>query len=67
MRDRIDAARLPGAPPEWTRRADAVEAVITRDHADHPDHREADEQQAVLGRLMNAGEVVTVLLRAEVS
>lgn len=66
VRDRIDAAHLPGPPPEWARRADAVEAVITRDHADHPAHREAGEQQAVLGRLMGAGEVVSVLLRAEV-
>lgn len=62
--DRIDASSLPDAPADWSRRAEAVEAVVARDHGDHPDHREAERQQAVLGRLMAAKEVVTVLLHA---
>jgi SAM-dependent methyltransferase len=61
--DRCDSASLPGPPPEWTRRADAIGEVIARDHGDHPEHREAEHQHEVLGRLMDAGEVVSVLLR----
>jgi SAM-dependent methyltransferase len=62
--DRRDSNSLPGPPPEWTRRAEAVGEVIARDHGDHPEHREAEHQHEVLGRLMDAGEVVSVLLRA---
>ena len=63
--DRLDASTLPDAPPEWTQRADAVGAAITRDHGDDPANQEAERQQGVLGRLMESGEVVTVLLRAQ--
>jgi SAM-dependent methyltransferase len=62
--DRCDAASTAAAPDEWRRREEAVDAVITRDHADDPAHREAEQQHAILGRLMDAGEVVSVLLRA---
>lgn len=65
--DRRDSSSLPGPPPEWTRRAENVGEVIARDHGDHPEHREAEHQHAVLGRLMGAGEVVSVLLRARAS
>jgi SAM-dependent methyltransferase len=64
---RRDSASLPGPPPDWTRRADAVGEVIARDHGDHPEHREAEHQHEVLGRLMAAGEVVSVLLRVRAS
>jgi SAM-dependent methyltransferase len=67
VHDRIDASSLPDAPPEWARRADAVDAVVARDHGDHPDYVEAERQQGILGRLMAAKEVVTVLLRARTS
>jgi SAM-dependent methyltransferase len=62
--DRLDASSLPDAPADWARRAEAVDAVVARDHGDHPDFREADRQQEILGRLMAAKEVVTVLVRA---
>lgn len=62
--DRLDASSLPDAPADWSRRAEAVDAVVARDHGEHPDFREAQQQQETLGRLMAAGEVVTVLLRA---
>ena len=62
--DRCDAASTASAPDDWQRREEAVQAVITRDHADDPAHQEAEQQHAVLGRLMAAGEVVSVLLRA---
>jgi SAM-dependent methyltransferase len=63
--DRLDASSLPDAPADWSRRADAVDAVVARDHGDHPDFTEAEHQQGILGRLMAAEEVVTVLLRAQ--
>jgi SAM-dependent methyltransferase len=65
--DRLDASSLPDAPPEWTQRAEAVDAVVARDHGDHPAHQEAEQQTATLGRLMDSGEVVTVLVRAAAS
>ncbi|MCD2196691.1 class I SAM-dependent methyltransferase [Actinomycetospora endophytica] len=63
--DRLDASSLPDAPADWSRRADAVDAVVARDHGDHPDFVEAGRQQEILGRLMAAGEVVTVLLHVQ--
>lgn len=60
----VDASTLPGAPDDWTAKADAVEEVVTRDHGDEPAWREADENQKIMGRLMKHRHVVTMLLRA---
>ncbi len=65
--DRIDASTLPQTPSDWEQRAAAVGEVITRDHGDDPANQEADRQQGILGRLMESGEVVTVLLLARAS
>lgn len=62
--DQVDGAALPGAPEDWTARADAVDAVVRRDHGDHPQWRLAHDQEEVLGRVMERGDVVTVLLHA---
>jgi len=61
--DECDASSTASAPDEWQRREAAVQEVIARDHAEDAAHREAEQQHAVLGRLMSAGEVVSVLLR----
>ena len=61
--DEVDAATLPGAPDDWSARADAVEEIVTRDHGGEPAWRQADENQQVMGRLMGARQVVTTLLR----
>ncbi|MDD7934119.1 class I SAM-dependent methyltransferase [Actinomycetospora straminea] len=61
--DEIDAARLPGAPPSWTERADRVEEHLRRHHGDHPAWRQAREQEQVMGRLLRERYVVTTLLR----
>jgi SAM-dependent methyltransferase len=63
--DQCDAASTAAAPDEWQRREAAVQAVIARDHADEAAHQEAEQQHAILGRLMESGEVVSVLLRAQ--
>ena len=48
-------ADLGDSPPEWAERADAVEAVITRRHGDHPAFRAAEEQSRRVGRLLADG------------
>ena len=65
--DRCDAASTATAPDEWQRREAAVQAVIARDHAGDPAQDEAEQQHAILGRLMSSGEIVSVLLRARAS
>jgi SAM-dependent methyltransferase len=61
--DEIDASELPGPPADWTERADRVEEVVTRDHRGEPAWHEADDNQAIMGRLMKGRHVVTMLLR----
>jgi SAM-dependent methyltransferase len=48
-------ADLADSPPEWTERADAVEAEIARRHGDHPAFRQAEEQSGRVGRLLADG------------
>ncbi|MEJ2889618.1 methyltransferase domain-containing protein [Actinomycetospora aeridis] len=62
--DQVDGADLPGAPEDWVARADAVDEIVRRDHSDHPEWRQAHAQEDVLGRVMERGDVVTVLLHA---
>ena len=59
----VDAAELPGTPEGWTERADRVIEVVARDHRHEPAWREADRQQAVMARVLDARHVVTTLLR----
>lgn len=62
--DEVDGAALPGAPEDWIARADAVDGIVRRDHGEHPQWRQAHDQEEVLGRLMESGDVETVLLHA---
>ncbi|MGY1812741.1 class I SAM-dependent methyltransferase [Blastococcus sp. SYSU D00820] len=51
-------ADLSDSPPEWTERADAVEAEIERRHGDHPAWAQAQEQSGRVGRLIGDGALV---------
>lgn len=64
IEDEVDGATLPGAPEDWVARAEAVAEVVRRDHGEHPQWTVAHRQEEVLGRLMERGEVETVLLHA---
>ena len=59
---RVDASTLPPPPSWWTERAERVEEVVTRDHGGERAWREADENQAIMVRLMSQEHVVTMLL-----
>lgn len=48
-------ADLSASPPEWTERADAVEAEIERRHGHDPDYQQAQEQSGRVGRLLGRG------------
>ena len=48
-------ADLSASPPEWTERADAVEAEIERRHGHDPHFQQAQEQSGRVGRLLNRG------------
>ncbi|CAA9230449.1 MAG: Methyltransferase type 11 [uncultured Blastococcus sp.] len=48
-------ADLGDSPPEWSERADAVDAEIARRHGDDPAHAQAQEQSARVGRLLADG------------
>jgi SAM-dependent methyltransferase len=50
-------ADLADSPPDWSERADAVEAEIDRRHGEDPRRREAAEQSARVGRLLSAGQL----------
>jgi SAM-dependent methyltransferase len=49
------AADLGDSPPEWSARADAVDAEIARRHGNDPAHGQAEEQSARVGRLLAEG------------
>ena len=55
----VDAAEadLVDSPPDWTERADAVEAEIDRRHGADPRRREAAEQAGRVGDLLSAGQL----------
>ena len=50
-------ADLADSPPEWTERADAVEAEIARRHGDDPAFRQAEENSRRVGRLLSGGDL----------
>ncbi|MGY1740369.1 MULTISPECIES: class I SAM-dependent methyltransferase [unclassified Blastococcus] len=58
---RLDAtgrADLADSPPEWSDRADAVDAEIERRHGGDPRWAEAQEQSRRVGRLLSDGALV---------
>ncbi len=48
-------ADLGDSPPEWSERADAVDAEVARRHGHDPAHAQAQEQSARVGRLLADG------------
>jgi SAM-dependent methyltransferase len=48
-------ADLGDSPPEWSDRADAVDAEVARRHGEHPAFRQAQEQSGRVGRLLGEG------------
>ncbi len=64
--EQVDAEQVPAAPLAWQARADRVDEVVARRHADDPAWQEADRQSALMGRLLREGHVATVLLHAAV-
>ncbi|MGY1707105.1 class I SAM-dependent methyltransferase [Geodermatophilus sp. SYSU D00697] len=48
-------ADLGDSPPEWSERADAVDAEVARRHGEDPQWREAQEQSRRVGRLLSQG------------
>ena len=50
-------ADLADSPPEWTERADAVDAEVERRHGDDPAFQQAQENAKRVGRLLSAGEL----------
>ena len=50
-------ADLSDSPPEWTERADAVDAEVERRHGHDPAFEQAQENARRVGRLLSAGEL----------
>jgi SAM-dependent methyltransferase len=50
-------ADLGDSPPEWSERADAVDAEVERRHGTEPDFRQAQENAKRVGRLLSSGEL----------
>ncbi len=48
---------LSDSPPEWTERADAVDAEVERRHGHDPAFEQAQENARRVGRLLSAGEL----------
>jgi SAM-dependent methyltransferase len=63
-RDSASAADFPAVPAGWQDRADAVEAELERTHGDDEAWRTAQEQSAVIGRLLASGDLVGTLVVA---
>jgi SAM-dependent methyltransferase len=53
--DAVADADLGDSPPEWSARADAVEAEVARRHGAEPAFRQAEEQSRRVGRLLSDG------------
>ena len=62
--DSASAADFAGTPPFWDERAAAVEAELERRHGDDAAWQVAQEQSAVIGRLLAAGDLVGTLVVA---
>jgi SAM-dependent methyltransferase len=50
-------ADLSDSPPEWSERADAVDAEVERRHGSDPAFQQAQENAKRVGRLLSAGEL----------
>jgi SAM-dependent methyltransferase len=50
-------ADLGDSPPEWSERADAVDAEVERRHGSDPAFQQARENAKRVGRLLSAGEL----------
>jgi SAM-dependent methyltransferase len=62
--DVVALDELPDPPPSWVERAERVDEVLTREHADDPRFAEAEDQSARMAGLMSDGVVRGYLLRA---
>ena len=62
--DSASAADFPAVPAGWQDRADAVEAELERRHGQDDAWRTAQEQSAVIGRLLASGDLVGTLVVA---
>jgi SAM-dependent methyltransferase len=53
-------------PPDWTKRVEAVERELHRRYGHRPELITADKQSALIGKLLNSGELISqvILLRA---
>ena len=60
------AADFAGTPPEWDTRAAAVDAELERRHREDEAWRTAEQQSAVIGRLLGASHLVGTLVTARV-
>jgi SAM-dependent methyltransferase len=63
----LDTAALGRSPLTWQSRLDRVEEVIEERYGQTDAWQEADAQSAIIGRLLNAGHVRSVLVHAVVS
>lgn len=64
VEDEVELDTLPAAPSSWQRRADEVDAALTRAYGDDPRFTEAERQSGRLSGLMSDGVVRGLLLRA---
>lgn len=62
--EEVDATQLPPTPVTWQARLDRVDEVLAQTHGDSPRWQEAKRQSALMGRLIGADHVRTVLLHA---
>jgi SAM-dependent methyltransferase len=62
--EQVDAGDMPPAPLAWQTRVDRVEEVVAQAHADDERFRQAQEQSAVMGRLLGGGHLRTLLISA---
>lgn len=58
------AANFAGLPLHWREHADAVDAELERRHGADPAWQTAEQQSAVIGRLLSAGDLAGTLLVA---
>lgn len=56
--DTAQVSDLPGSRPEWDEAADAVEAVVEREHGHEEGYRVSQRNEQLLGRLIGDSLVV---------
>lgn len=62
--DTVDSTSLGSAPEPWKAKLDRVEGLVEERHGDSAAWREAEDQSAIIGRLIKDGHVRSVLLHA---